>query len=100
VVERMPEEHGVGSSILPSSTTNKQITSESCLSRKADTHRPPIEAASFDLQFPYQRPREESNPHIRLRSPEFYPLNYEGKLLQVKQAKRNITQSISIESMS
>lgn len=23
-------------------------------------------------------PRQESNLHIRLRSPEFYPLNYEG----------------------
>ena len=26
----------------------------------------------------YESPREESNPHIRLRSPEFCPLNYEG----------------------
>src|SRR3989344_3239664 len=27
-------------------------------------------------------PREESNPHLGIRSPAFYPLNYEGKLFK------------------
>ncbi len=37
------------------------------------------EANQNSLTFLIWRPREESNPHQRLRSPRFYPLNYGGR---------------------
>ena len=38
----------------------------------------PSEANQNSLTFPVWCPRGESNTHQRLRSPQFYPLNYEG----------------------
>ena len=37
------------------------------------------EASQRNLTFPYWCPRQESNLDLRLRSPLFYPLNYEGE---------------------